>query len=77
VVNPEVSESQLARWSVRDLEDRIVTANARVARDRDDWTRLAFTGAARRSLVLPLLVVTLLILGAETLAAGAGGRIPG
>ena len=76
VVNPEVSESQLARWSARDLKNRIVSANARVARDRDDWTRLAFRGAARRSLVLPLLVATLLVLSAETVAASAGGRTP-
>lgn len=74
VVNPEVQESQLARWTPKELGERIVTANARVARDAGDWVRLAFSGAARRSLVAPLLIVTLLILGGETLAAAAGGR---
>ena len=74
VVNPEVQESQLARWTANELKDRIVSSNARVARDASEWVRLAFSGAARRSLVVPLLVATLLILGAETLAAAPGGR---
>ena len=74
VVNPEVAESQLARWPTEDLKRRVVSANGRVARDRTEWSRLAFTGAARRSLVVPLLLVCVLILGAETVAATAGGR---
>ena len=74
VVNPEVAESQLERWPPGELKQRIVSANARVARDRDDWVRLSFSGAARRPLVVPLLFATLLILGAETVAATTGGR---
>jgi len=73
-VNPEVAESQLERWPAAELKRRIVSANARVARDRDDWVRLSFSGTARRSLVVPLLFATLLILGAETVAATTGGR---
>jgi len=74
VVNPEVAESQLERWPPGELKNRIVSANAHVARDREDWVRLSFSGAARRSLVVPLLFATLLILGAETVAATTGGR---
>jgi hypothetical protein len=75
VVNSEVPESRLARWPAAELEERVVSAHARVARDPREWIGLAFTGAARRSLVVPLLFATLLILGAETIAATAtGGR---
>ncbi|HEY8175159.1 MAG TPA: BatA domain-containing protein [Gemmatimonadaceae bacterium] len=73
VVNPEVAESQLDRWPPGELKQRIVSANAHVARDRDEWVRLSFSGAARRSLVFPLLLATLLILGVETVAATSGG----
>jgi len=73
VVNPEVAESQLARWPANDLGAHVTTASARVARTRDEWVRLAFSGAGRRSLIAPLLVLVVLILGAETLAASAGG----
>ena len=68
-MNPEVTESKLERWSPEKLKDHIATAGVRVEPDRDAWTRLAFTGAARRSLVLPLLVAALLLLGAETLVS--------
>jgi len=74
VVNPEVAESQLDRWPPDELKQRIVSANARAARDRDEWVRLSFSGAARRSLVVPLLVAALLVLGVETVAATTGGR---
>jgi hypothetical protein len=74
VVNPEVAESQLDRWPRDELKQRIVSVNARVARDRAEWVRLSFSGASRRSLVVPLLLATLLILGVETVAATTGGR---
>jgi hypothetical protein len=74
VVNAEVSESQLDRWPQGDLDERIVTTRARVANAPDDWVRQAFTGAAHRSLVVPLLAVTLLVLGVEAVAAAAGRR---
>jgi hypothetical protein len=72
VVNPEISESQLERWPAGELRQHVVTANGRVARDRDQWVQLSFSGAARRSLIVPLLVGVLLVLGAETLAATTG-----
>jgi hypothetical protein len=74
VVNPEVAESRLERWPVPELTQHIVSINGRSARDRDEWVRLSFTGAARQSLVLPLLVGVLLVLGAETLVATTGAR---
>jgi hypothetical protein len=74
VVNAEVQESQLDRWSPADLAAHIATNNARVENDPNRWTQLAFTGAARRSLVVPLLALALLLLGAETVIAATGGR---
>jgi hypothetical protein len=74
VVNPEVSESRLDRWARDDLDERVVTTGARVASSQSDWVERAFSGTAHRSLVGPLLLVTLLILGAEAVAAATGGR---
>jgi hypothetical protein len=74
VVNPDVSESRLERWSERELAAHVVSANARLARDADEWVRLSFSGAARRSLVVPLMVALLLVLGVETVAATARSR---
>ena len=77
VVNPEVSESQLARWSKGELKDRVASGNVRVTDNRDEWVRLAFTGAARRSLVAPMLIAALLVLGMETVLAATGGGAGG
>jgi hypothetical protein len=76
VVNAEPAESRLERWGADDLEERIVTSGGetRVARDANEWVQLAFKGTARRQLAVPLLVVILLTLGAEAVAATAGGR---
>jgi hypothetical protein len=74
VVNPEVDESRLERWKPSDLAERVSTAGARVVTARDEWTQLAFSGTAHRSLVVPLLVATLLVLAAEALISTTGGR---
>lgn len=74
VVNAEVSESRLERWNATDLAERVSTAGARVVNDRAEWTRRAFSGTARRSLVLPLLIAALLVLGAEAVLSTTGGR---
>lgn len=74
VVNPEVAESQLDRWAHGDLDERIVSSRARVADNGDEWVEQAFSGAALRSMVVPLLAVTLLVLGVEAVAAAAGRR---
>jgi hypothetical protein len=74
VVNAEVEESRLDRWSSGDLAERVSAAHARVVSVRDEWTRLAFSGTARRSLVLPLLIAALLVLCAEAVISTTGGR---
>ena len=74
VVNAEVDESRLERWSARDLAERVSSAGARVVTARDEWTRAAFSGTARRSIVLPLLVAALLVLAAEAVISTTGGR---
>ena len=77
VVNPGADESRLERWSAEDLAQRVAEGGARVVSERDAWTRLAFQGAARRSLIAPLLLLTLIMLGAEGIAATtrAGSRV--
>ena len=72
VVNPEVEESRLDRWSPDELADRMASRGARVADDGEAWVDLAFTGAARQSLVGPLLIALLLVLAAEMVAATMG-----
>ena len=75
VVNAEVAESRLERWSHDDLAGHVVsTPGARVARDESEWATMAFTGAARRPLAAPLLFAILLTLGIEMVAATTGGR---
>jgi hypothetical protein len=74
VVNPEVGESRLDRWPASELRQRVISSGGRVARDREEWVRLSFSGAARRSLVVPLLLVALLALGVEAVGATTGGR---
>lgn len=76
VVNAEEHESQLARWDPGELRDRVSSTPARVVRDRAEWTRRAFTGASRSSIVVPLLVLALLVLGAEMFLSAATGRSP-
>ena len=75
VVNPEPEESRLERIGGKELRDHVATSGVRVVDDASDWTRLAFTGAARRSLLGPLLIIILLILAAEMAAATIGGSV--
>jgi hypothetical protein len=72
VVNPEVEESLLDRWSADELSRRLASRGATVAESREAWVDLAFTGAARQSLVGPLLLALLLVLAAEMVAATMG-----
>lgn len=72
VVNPEVEESLLERWSADELGGRLASRGARVAGSLEGWVDLAFTGAARQSLVGPLLLALLLVLAAEMVAATMG-----
>lgn len=73
VVNPEERESLLQRWSASELADH-VSPGARVEPDPSRWAALAFTGAARSSLVVPLLIAVALMLVAEMLLAAGGLR---
>lgn len=72
IVNPEVEESRLDRWPTEELAERIASRGVRVADNRDAWVNLAFAGAARQSLVAPLLLALLLVLAAEMAAATLG-----
>ncbi|HJQ22216.1 MAG TPA: BatA and WFA domain-containing protein [Gemmatimonadaceae bacterium] len=72
VVNPEVAESQLDRLSAGELR-HLTSPGAQVADTPADWSHLAFTGASRRSLVVPLLVAALIALVIESLVARGGG----
>jgi hypothetical protein len=74
VVNPPADESRLERWPPNELGARVVTAGARVVSDRDDWVQGAFSGVARRSMVVPLLIILLLVLALETFAAAGSAR---
>jgi hypothetical protein len=72
VVNPEVEESRLERWSAEELPNRLASRGARVVESRAAWVDRAFAGAARQSLVGPLLLALLLVLAAEMVAATMG-----
>ncbi|HMC54047.1 MAG TPA: BatA and WFA domain-containing protein [Gemmatimonadaceae bacterium] len=74
VVNSEVAESQLERWPAAELGRRVSSPAARVAKTTDDWRRLAFSGASRRSLAVPLLVAALLVIAAELVVSTGGAR---
>jgi hypothetical protein len=76
VVNPEERESNLERWSARELRERVSSASTRVVSEPAEWTRLAFAGASQRSLVVPLLVLLLIVLLGEMLLSSTGGRGP-
>ncbi len=72
-VNPEPGESVLARLSEGDLRSRLRARQTSVAESASAWSDDAFRSAARRPLAAPLLLLALLALAAEGLAAGAGG----
>ncbi len=75
IVNAEAEESRLDRWPAADLGARVVSSGARVVSDSDEWVRQSFSGVARRSLVVPLLVALLLVLAVETFAAAPRARV--
>jgi hypothetical protein len=73
VVNAEPHESALDRLSADELRGRLRARRTVVTTTADEWASDAFRSAERRPLVMPLLIVALLTLAAEGLAAGAGG----
>jgi hypothetical protein len=72
-VNPEPEESALERLSADELRTRLRAQRTVVAATPATWASEAFRSAARRPLAAPLLMLALLALAAEGLAAGAGG----
>lgn len=74
VVNVGERESRLDRWSAASLARRVSAPEARVVSDARRWERLAFTGAAQASLVVPLLVALLVVLAAEMALSVTGRR---
>lgn len=72
VVNPEGEEGDLHRLSVSALRDRIRSAAALVTDDEARWKRSLFDVGSRRPLQLPLILLALLLLAAETLVVRRG-----
>jgi hypothetical protein len=72
-VNPEHGESILDRLSSAELRSRFRSRATVIAETSDGWVEDAFRSASRRPLAAPLLLLALLALAAEGLAAGAGG----
>jgi hypothetical protein len=73
VVNSEPEESALERLNADELRLRLRARRTFVAATPATWASEAFRSAARRPLVTPLLMLALLVLAAEGLAAGASG----
>ena len=67
VVNAEPEESDLARLPLATLRDRVRTRDALVTADAAEWRRSLFNLGARRPLQLPLILLALALLAAETL----------
>jgi hypothetical protein len=66
VVNPEPPESDLRRLSASDLRARFRGARAAVTDDPATWRRTLFDTGSQRPLQIPLIVLALLALAAET-----------
>lgn len=74
VVDPESEESQLDRWSERELAGRLRGERVDAVRDPSALAARAFRGASRRSLIGPLLVAALALLAVEAVLVRAGTR---
>jgi hypothetical protein len=74
VVNPPPEESNLDRFTARELADRLESDRTLVAPTASSWTSMAYRAAARRSLVEPALIAALLMLIIEAIAVGARSR---
>lgn len=73
VVNPPARESQLERMSVSEFEQLIPKVSVQ-AGEADAVARSAFTVAASRSLLFPVIAVVLVLLIVEGLIVAAGRR---
>lgn len=75
VVNAEPEESDLARLPIAALHDRVRTRDAVVTADTDVWKRSLFDVGSRRPLQLPLILLALALLVAETVVLRRGERL--
>lgn len=66
VVNPEPEESDLRRLPVASLRDRVRGRDVLVTEDAAAWSRSLFDAGSRRPLQVPLIVLALALLAAET-----------
>ncbi|MCC6318417.1 MAG: BatA and WFA domain-containing protein [Gemmatimonadaceae bacterium] len=66
VVNPEGEESDLRRLAPAALRDRLQGRSVAVTSDVAQWRRSLFASGSRRPLQVPLIVLALLLLAAET-----------
>jgi hypothetical protein len=66
VVNAEPEESDLRRLPLAVLRDRVRGRDVLVTNDTEAWSRSLFDAGSRRPLQLPLIVLALLLLAAET-----------
>jgi hypothetical protein len=71
VVNAPADESQLDRYSPKELGARLRTSRTLVAANPSAWVTMAFRSAARRSLIQPILIIALIMLVIEAVAIGA------
>jgi hypothetical protein len=74
VVNPPPEESVLDRLTAAELRDRLPSDRTLGAPNAAAWPQMAFSTAARSSLVEPALIVALVMLLIEAIAIGARGR---
>ncbi|HEY4216165.1 MAG TPA: BatA and WFA domain-containing protein [Gemmatimonadaceae bacterium] len=74
VVNPPSGESVLDRYSAPELRARMTADHTEVADDPSSWSAMAFRGAARRSLIGPVLLFALLMILIEAMAIRARSR---
>ena len=72
VVNVEPDESDLARLSLESLAARVATGDVRAYADPSPWVRASWAAGSRRPLAVPLLLVALLALAAESVVARRG-----
>ena len=75
VVNAEPDESDLARLPIATLRDRVRARDAVVTADRAVWKRSLFDVGSRRPLQLPLILLALALLVAETVVLRRGERL--
>ncbi len=75
VVNAEPEESDLRRLPIATLRDRIRTRDAVVTANPAEWKRSLFDVGSRRPLQLPLILLALALLVAETFVVRRDERL--